>query len=91
MPASWLAHGKASYPPPCTVGQMCKTTQLPACRSAISTMVQVLEHENGDHSEVFVETADRAGLLTTIVQTLKDLNVNVVAAEVSCCKVAMMS
>eukprot|EP00891_Asterochloris_glomerata_P004493 jgi/Astpho2/4493/e_gw1.00067.472.1_t len=39
-------------------------------------------HENGDHSEVFVETADRAGLLTTIVQTLKDLNVNVVAAEV---------
>ena len=50
-------------------------------------MVQVLEHENGDHSEVFVETADRAGLLTTIVQTLKDLNVNVVAAEVRRCKV----
>lgn len=50
-------------------------------------MVQVLEHENGDHSEVFVETADRAGLLTTIVQTLKDLNVNVVAAEVSRCRV----
>lgn len=51
------------------------------CRGA-QTTVRVKEDESGSHSELFVDTPDRAGLLTAIVATLKDLNVNVISAEV---------
>ena len=40
------------------------------------------EDEDASHSEVFIQTRDRPGLLTDIVRTLKDINVNVVSAEV---------
>lgn len=46
------------------------------------TTVRVREDESGSHSELFVDTPDRAGLLTAIVATLKDINVNVISAEV---------
>lgn len=45
-------------------------------------MIQVKEHDNGTYSEVRVETSDRPGLLTQIVSVLKDLNVNVVSADI---------
>ena len=40
------------------------------------------EDETGSFSIVHVKTRDRPGLLTEIVRTLKDLNVNVISAEV---------
>ncbi len=40
------------------------------------------EDETGSFSIVHVSTRDRPGLLTDIVKTLKDLNVNVISAEV---------
>ena len=40
------------------------------------------EDETGSFSIVHVKTRDRPGLLTDIVRTLKDLNVNVISAEV---------
>ena len=39
------------------------------------------EDESGSFSIVHVKTRDRPGLLTEIVRTLKDLNVNVISAE----------
>lgn len=45
-------------------------------------MVDILEHESGSHSEVYVETTDRPGLLTDIVHWLKDTSINVISAEV---------
>ncbi|CAK0784609.1 hypothetical protein CVIRNUC_007813 [Coccomyxa viridis] len=49
----------------------------------IKTHVEVTpEDETGSFSIVHVKTRDRPGLLTDIVRTLKDLNVNVISAEV---------
>lgn len=52
------------------------------CRHAVATVIDVTEDEDASHSEVFIQTRDRPGLLTDIVRTLKDINVNVVSAEV---------
>lgn len=51
-------------------------------KRGMTTTVRVLEDTEGSHSELFVDTPDRPGLLTAIVSTLKDVNVNVVSAEV---------
>jgi UTP:GlnB (protein PII) uridylyltransferase len=51
-------------------------------RSTVETMIQVIEHDSGSYSEVWVETADRPGVLTQVVSVLKDLNVNVVSADI---------
>ncbi|DBA72543.1 hypothetical protein WJX79_008130 [Trebouxia sp. C0005] len=51
-------------------------------KRGVSTTVRVMEDAEGSHSELFVDTPDRPGLLTAIVSTLKDLNVNVISAEV---------
>ncbi len=56
--------------------------RLCACRAVVQTVIDVLEHESGSHSEVHVETTDRPGLLTDIVHWLKDTSVNVISAEV---------
>lgn len=48
----------------------------------IQTQLEVREHENGAYSTLFVNTTDRPGLLTDIVRVLKDINLNVVSAEV---------
>ena len=56
---------------------------LPLRREKIKTHVEVTpEDETGSFSIVHVKTRDRPGLLTDIVRTLKDLNVNVISAEV---------
>lgn len=53
------------------------------CREKVKTHVEVTpEDESGSFSIVHVKTRDRPGLLTDIVKTLKDLNVNVISAEV---------
>ena len=52
-------------------------------REKIKTHVEVTpEDETGSFSIVHIKTRDRPGLLTDIVRTLKDLNVNVISAEV---------
>ena len=52
-------------------------------REKVKTHVEVTpEDETGSFSIVHVKTRDRPGLLTDIVRTLKDLNVNVISAEV---------
>jgi len=53
-----------------------------ARRHAVATVIEVTKDEDASHSEVFIQTRDRPGLLTDIVRTLKDINVNVVSAEV---------
>jgi hypothetical protein len=49
---------------------------------AVRTRVVLSEDPTGSHSELYIETTDRPGLLTAIVGVLKDLSVNVVSAEV---------
>ncbi|KAL4459008.1 hypothetical protein ABPG75_013873 [Micractinium tetrahymenae] len=51
-------------------------------RRGIQTQIEVREHESGSHSVLLVNTLDRPGLLTDIVRVLKDINLNVVSAEV---------
>ena len=51
-------------------------------RTAVETTIRIEEDATGSHSEVFITTQDRPGLLVDIVSVLKDLNVNVVSAEV---------
>lgn len=51
-------------------------------RRGIQTQIEVREHESGSHSVLLVNTIDRPGLLTDIVRVLKDINLNVVSAEV---------
>lgn len=54
----------------------------PRKRFAVDTTIDIEESSNGSCSEVYVRTKDRPGLLVDIVAVLKDLNVNVVSAEV---------
>ena len=49
---------------------------------AVRTKVALSEDATGSHSELYIETTDRPGLLTAIVGVLKDISVNVVSAEV---------
>lgn len=54
----------------------------PGHRTAVDTTIRIRDDETGSHSEVFITTQDRPGLLVDIVSVLKDLSVNVVSAEV---------
>eukprot|EP00889_Picochlorum_renovo_P000523 jgi/Picre1/27553/NNA_000520.t1 len=48
----------------------------------IVTQIAVRDSETGMYTKLFVNTVDRPGLLTDIVRLLKDINLNVVSAEV---------
>lgn len=48
----------------------------------IITQIEIRESESGLYSELLVNTLDRPGLLTQIVSILKDINLNVVSAEI---------
>ena len=61
---------------------MTRLRDQPCLCRGVATTVRVKEDTEGSHSEVWVDTPDRPGLLTAIVGTLKDLNVNVISAEV---------
>ena len=70
----------------------CLRVSAPCCREKVKTHVEITpEDESGSFSIVHVKTRDRPGLLTEIVRTLKDLNVNVISAEVcaSCLAVSV--
>lgn len=54
----------------------------PGRRTAVDTTIRIRDDDTGSHSEVFITTQDRPGLLVDIVSVLKDMSVNVVSAEV---------
>ncbi|KAK9810145.1 hypothetical protein WJX72_005535 [[Myrmecia] bisecta] len=54
----------------------------PRNRSAVSTSIIITDDDDDNFTEVRIETTDRPGLLTDIVRTLKDINVNVISAEI---------
>lgn len=51
-------------------------------RSVVQTTIEVRDAPNGSCSVLDVTTWDRPGLLVDIVSVLKDINVNVVSAEI---------
>lgn len=51
-------------------------------RTVVATNIEVTEADNGSCSVLKIKTADRPGLLVDIVRVLKDVNLNVVSAEV---------
>jgi UTP:GlnB (protein PII) uridylyltransferase len=51
-------------------------------RGVVQTTIDVSEASNGSCSVLKIKTADRPGLLVDIVRVLKDINLNVVSAEV---------
>lgn len=54
----------------------------PKARAVVQTTIEVRESPNGSCSILYVVTTDRPGLLVDIVSVLKDINVNVVSAEI---------
>ncbi|PRW60057.1 hypothetical protein C2E21_1907 isoform A [Chlorella sorokiniana] len=76
-----LAWGSGAARSAVTVRDVDPTAPL-GVRRGIQTQVEVREHETGSHSVLLVNTVDRPGLLTDIVRVLKDINLNVVSAEV---------
>ena len=53
-----------------------------SCRAEIKTVILVEQDPDGAYTQIIVKTSDRPGLLTDIVHDLKDINVNVLSAEV---------
>jgi len=51
----------------------------------VKTSIVVKADTDGAYTEVIIKTTDRPGLLTDIVNNLKDINVNVISAEVNAC------
>ncbi|KAL6755983.1 hypothetical protein V8C86DRAFT_2658705 [Haematococcus lacustris] len=58
------------------------TQPLGRRRSVVQTLIDVTEAPNGAASVLKITTSDRPGLLVDIVRVLKDINLNVVSAEV---------
>ncbi|KIY99044.1 Unknown protein DS12 from 2D-PAGE of leaf Flags: Precursor [Monoraphidium neglectum] len=54
----------------------------PKARSVVQTTIEVAEADNGSCSVCKISTRDRPGLLVDVVSVLKDINVNVVSAEI---------
>ncbi|GLC39585.1 hypothetical protein PLESTB_000810200 [Pleodorina starrii] len=51
-------------------------------RRVVQTTIEVVEASNGSCSVLKISTSDRPGLLVDIVRVLKDINLNVVSAEI---------
>lgn len=69
----------ASYQP----AQRDSTSPLGMRRRAVTpTVIEVVEAPNGSCSVLKLTTRDRPGLLVDVVSVLKDINVNVVSAEI---------
>lgn len=49
----------------------------------MKTVILVEQDPEGAYTQIIVKTSDRPGLLTDIVHELKDINVNVISAEVN--------
>ena len=58
------------------------TRPLGARPRSIVTQIEVRESDSALFTQILVNTLDRPGLLTDIVRVLKDINLNVVSAEV---------
>ncbi|EFJ50344.1 hypothetical protein VOLCADRAFT_45231, partial [Volvox carteri f. nagariensis] len=51
-------------------------------RKVVQTTIDIVEASNGSCSVLKIVTSDRPGLLVDIVRVLKDINLNVVSAEI---------
>lgn len=51
-------------------------------RSLTPTIINIAESDNGSCSVLKLETNDRPGLLVDVVHVLKDININVMSAEI---------
>lgn len=71
--AQALSAGRSSDYDPKPLGQR---------RAVVQTTINVEESPNGAASILRIATQDRPGLLVDIVRVLKDINLNVVSAEV---------
>lgn len=58
------------------------TKALGTVRKVVQTTIDVAEAANGSCSVLKIVTRDRPGLLVDIVRVLKDINLNVVSAEI---------
>ena len=58
------------------------TRPLGARPRSVVTQIEVRDAGSGAFTEILVNTLDRPGLLTDIVRVLKDINLNVISAEV---------
>ena len=56
--------------------------KLGQVRKVVQTTIDVAEASNGSCSVLKITTRDRPGLLVDIVRVLKDINLNVVSAEI---------
>jgi prephenate dehydratase len=48
----------------------------------VDTVINITQNEDSAFSTLHIKTLDRPGLLVEIVKVLKDINVNVISAEV---------
>ena len=58
------------------------TRPLGRRKRSIITQIEARENDSGTFTQILVNTLDRPGLLTDIVRILKDINLNVISAEV---------
>lgn len=77
-----LAWGSASARSTVSVRDLDPTRPLGRKTRSIVTQIETRESSSGLYTELLVNTVDRPGLLTDIVRVLKDINLNVVSAEV---------
>ena len=66
---------------PCKASALCHRHVIGHC-FCMQTTIDVTEAPNGSCSLLKIVTNDRSGLLVDIVRVLKDINLNVVSAEV---------
>lgn len=52
------------------------------CSRSVETVISIQHNEESAFSTLHIKTLDRPGLLVEIVKVLKDINVNVISAEV---------
>ena len=55
---------------------------FPCCSRSVETVISIQHNEESAFSTLHIKTLDRPGLLVEIVKVLKDINVNVISAEV---------
>ena len=55
------------------------------CSRSVDTVINISHNEDSAFSVLHIKTLDRPGLLVEIVKVLKDINVNVISAEVRPC------
>lgn len=80
--ADQLAWGSPAARSATIVRDLDPTRPLGTRQYKIVTQIEARDTDSGTFTQILVNTLDRPGLLTDIVRVLKDINLNVVSAEV---------